>query len=607
MAKGNLKIHTENILPIIKKWLYSDKEIFVRELVSNACDALHKLKTLKERGEAAYDESALRIDIQIDKDTRTLKFSDTGIGMTGEEVEKYIAQIAFSGAEDFVKQYQTPNEKDQIIGHFGLGFYSAYMVSSLVTIDTLSYKENAASCFWSCDGSTEYTLESSAKTTRGSDITLHLDAESDEFLEESRIREILMRYCAYLPYPIYLNGSHINARQPLWLKAPSECTEQEYLEFYHELYPMEPDPIYWVHLNVDYPFNLKGILYFPKVTRGFDWNKSSIKLFCNRIFVSDNCKELIPDYLMVLRGAIDSPDIPLNVSRSYLQMDRTVRQLSTHVAKKVADRLSSTYLNEREKFLESWPDVEWIVKLGILQDEKFYERAKEFLIWKNLLGEWTTIEDYLERRRESYNNKIFYTVDENHHPQFLDLYKQKEIEVLIASSPMDTTVMTHLERKLTPARFQRVDGAIDPSILDSSRENNLLDADGRSESAKLADFIRSKLGLDKVAVEAKSLASDNIPAFVVVDEETRRLREYFALSNQSMPFDLAGKRTFVVNTNNKLIQKLQEVGNKDPQLAEDVVRHLYELSLLSQKELDPASMSGFVTRSAQVLEKLATL
>ncbi len=607
MAKGNLKIHTENILPIIKKWLYSDKEIFVRELVSNACDALHKLKTLKERGEAAYDESALQIDIQIDKDTRTLKFSDTGIGMTGEEVEKYIAQIAFSGAEDFVKQYQTPNEKDQIIGHFGLGFYSAYMVSSLVTIDTLSYKESSASCFWSCDGSTEYTLESSSKTTRGSDITLHLDAESDEFLEEARIREILMRYCAYLPYPIYLNGSHINARQPLWLKAPSECTEQEYLEFYHELYPMEPDPIYWVHLNVDYPFNLKGILYFPKVTRGFDWNKSSIKLFCNRIFVSDNCKELIPDYLMVLRGAIDSPDIPLNVSRSYLQMDRTVRQLSTHVAKKVADRLSSTYLNEREKFLESWPDVEWIVKLGILQDEKFYERAKEFLIWKNLLGEWTTIEDYLERRRESYNNKIFYTVDENHHPQFLDLYKQKEIEVLIASSPMDTTVMTHLERKLTPARFQRVDGAIDPSILDSSREKNLLDADGRSESAKIADFIRSKLGLDKVAVEAKSLASDNIPAFVVVDEETRRLREYFALSNQSMPFDLAGKRTFVVNTNNKLIQKLQEVGNKDPQLAEDVVRHLYELSLLSQKELDPASMSGFVTRSAQVLEKLATL
>lgn len=607
MAKGNLKIHTENILPIIKKWLYSDKEIFVRELVSNACDALHKLKTLKERGEAAYDESALRIDIQIDKDARSLRFSDTGIGMTGEEVEKYIAQIAFSGAEDFVKQYQTPNEKDQIIGHFGLGFYSAYMVSSLVTIDTLSYKENAASCFWSCDGSTEYTLESSSKTSRGSDITLHLDAESDEFLEESRIREILMRYCAYLPYPIYLNGSHINARQPLWLKAPSECTEQEYLEFYHELYPMEPDPIYWVHLNVDYPFNLKGILYFPKVTRGFDWNKSSIKLFCNRIFVSDNCKELIPDYLMVLRGAIDSPDIPLNVSRSYLQMDRTVRQLSTHVAKKVADRLSSTYLNEREKFLESWPDVEWIVKLGILQDEKFYERAKEFLIWKNLQGEWTTIEDYLERLRESYNNKIFYTVDENHHPQFLDLYKQKKIEVLIASSPMDTTVMTHLERKLTPARFQRVDGAIDPSILDNAREKNLLDADGRSESARIADFIRSKLGLDKVAVEAKSLASDNIPAFVVVDEESRRLREYFALSNQSMPFDLAGKRTFVVNTNNKLIQKLQEVGNKDPQLAEDVVRHLYELSLLSQKELDPASMSVFVTRSAQVLEKLATL
>src|SRR5579872_1006440 len=368
MVQGNLKIHTENILPIIKKWLYSEKDIFVRELVSNACDALNKVKILRDCGEAQVKDEELRIDLHIDKKARTLKISDTGIGMSADEVEKYIAQVAFSGAEEFLGKYKTENEKEQIIGHFGLGFYSAYMVAEKVEIDTLSYREGAQPVFWSCDGSSSYAMEEGTRKERGTDITLFIDKEGDEFLEEARLRQILLRFCAFLPFPIHLNGTRINDKEPLWIKPASQCTDKEYLEFFRQLYPMEPDPIFWVHLHVDFPFNIKRILYFPQVNRRFDWNQSSIKLFCNRVFVSDNCKDLIPDYLMILRGAIDSPDIPLNVSRSYLQMDRTVRQLAQHIAKKIADRLAALHLHERDKFIQSWNDVEMIVKLGILQD-----------------------------------------------------------------------------------------------------------------------------------------------------------------------------------------------------------------------------------------------
>ena len=343
MATGTLKIHTENILPIIKKWLYSDKDIFIRELVSNACDAIHKCKVLREHGEFTGSDIDFRIDLTVDKTAKTLTFTDNGIGMTAEEVEKYIAQVAFSGAEEFAGKYRSQNEKDQIIGHFGLGFYSAYMVSSTVTIDTLSYRDHSEPALWSCDGSTAYTLDKGSRTDRGTSITLFIDKDNEEFLEEGKLRTILNHYCAFLPVPIYLNGSHINKKEPLWLKNSADCTDQDYLEFYRALYPLEPDPIFWIHLNVDYPFHLKGILYFPKINRQFDFGQNTIKLFCNRVFVSDNCKDLIPDYLMVLRGAIDSPDIPLNVSRSTLQMDRTVRQLSSHISRKVSDRLSSLY------------------------------------------------------------------------------------------------------------------------------------------------------------------------------------------------------------------------------------------------------------------------
>lgn len=602
--KGTLRIHTENILPIIKKWLYSDKDIFVRELVSNACDALHKIKILRDRGETAEKEMELRIDLVIDAQARTLKISDTGIGMSADEVENYIAQVAFSGAEEFIGKYKSQNEGEQIIGHFGLGFYSAYMVSEKVEINTLSYQEKADPVFWSCDGSSSYLMDAGTRQERGTEITLFIDKESDEYLEEGRLRSILQRYCAFLPFPIYLNGTHINDKEPLWIKSSTQCSDKEYVDFYHQLYPFEPDPIFWIHLNVDYPFNLKGILYFPKVHKRFDWNQSNIKLFCNRVFVSDNCKDLIPDYLMVLRGAIDSTDIPLNVSRSYLQMDRTVRSLSTHISKKIADRLASYYLNEREKFLQCWSDVEMIVKLGILQDEKFYERAKEFLVWKNLDNEWTTLEQYLERHREKYKDKVFYTSEDKNCSQFLDLYKKQGIEVLYANAHVDSALMSYIEGKIPNLKFQRIDGAIEESILDNSREKTLLDAEGKTPSAKIAALIRSALSEQKIEVEAKSLASDSLPSFIVFDEEHRRLRDYMSLSQQTLPYGLTDKRTFVVNTNNKLINSLSSLHEKDPSFAKEVIQHLYELSLISQKEFEPSTLADFVQRSTRVLERL---
>jgi molecular chaperone HtpG len=605
MTTGTLKIHTENILPIIKKWLYSDKDIFVRELVSNACDAVQKCRVLRDHGELNTPDDEFRIDIQTDKNARTLVFADNGIGMTAEEVEKYIAQVAFSGAEEFIGKYSTQNEKDQIIGHFGLGFYSSYMVAENVMIDTLSHRSGSEPALWTCDGSTSYTLDKGQQASRGTKITLFIGKDNEEFLEESRLRPILQHYCAFLPFPIFLNGSQMNKKQPLWLKNASDCTEAEYLEFYHLLYPLEPDPIFWIHLNVDYPFHLKAILYFPKITRRFDWNQNTIKLFCNRVFVSDHCKDLIPDYLMILRGAIDSPDIPLNVSRSTLQMDRTVRQLSQHISKKVSDRLSSLYTTEREKFQKVWPDIEMIIKLGMLQDDKFYERSKDFLIWKNLKGEWTRISEYLERHKEEYQGKVFYGVEDQLQSHVLELYKEKNIEILTASSLVDTPLINLLEDKMDDVKFQRIDGAIDESIVDSSREKTLLDAEGRTESFKIADFIRSKLGSDNLTVEAKSLAIDSVPVLLVVDEEMRRMRETMALAQQALPPNFAAKRTFVVNTNNKLVQAIYQLKDKDPALAKEMIHHLYELSLLSQRELEPAALSQFVTRSNQILEKMA--
>lgn len=580
MRQNNLSIHSENILPIIKKWLYSDKDIFIRELVSNACDALNKVRIL------VGDVGEFKISISIDKKNQTISISDTGIGMSEEEVEKYIAQIAFSGAEEFVQKYKSQTEKDPIIGHFGLGFYSAYMVASKVEINTLSYQPHAEPVFWSCDGSSAYTIGAGSRNTRGTEITLFVN--DAEYLEESKLKELLTRYCNFMPFPIELNGKPLGNQQPLWLKSPTECTEQEYLEFYRRLFPMDQDPIFWIHLNVDYPFHLQGILYFPKIHRRFDANESTIKLFCNRVFVSDNCKDILPDYLMILKGAIDSPDIPLNVSRSYLQVDKNVKQLSAHISKKVSDKLNLLYKNEKDKYVESWPDIEMIVKLGLLQDEKFYDRVKEVLIWKNSEGNWEPIGE---------KKKIFYSTAEN--SPLLKLYKEP---VLFATAPIDTAVIQHLEQKLDVA-FQRIDGAIDESLLDKTREKSILDAEGKTESSRIAEFMKSSLG--EVEVEAKSFASDHLPGLVVLDENQRRLRDYISLTQGKKGFET--KKTFVVNTNNKLIQTISRLKTKQPEVASSIAKSVYDLALLAQREIEPTQLEEVVARQTEILEKMAAL
>lgn len=608
MTKGKLEIHSENILPIIKKWLYSDKDIFIRELVSNACDAIQKVKLLRDIGEVQAQDDEFRIDVRIDKTASTITFSDDGIGMDAEEVKKYIAQIAFSGAEEFVEKYKSNNEQDQFIGHFGLGFYSSYMVSDKVEINTLSYRKDTKPAFWSCDGSSEYRLELGTRLSRGTDIILFIDKESEEFLEEAKISQILQHYCSFLPYPIYLNDKRINHKEPLWIKAPSECSNQDYLEFYRYLYPMQEDPLFWVHLNVDYPFHLKGILYFPKIQRNFDMSKNTVKLYCNRVFVSDQCKDVIPEYLMVLRGIIDSPDIPLNVSRSYLQMDRTVRQLANHISKKVSDSLSTLYKTDRDRFISSWSDISMVVKLGILEDDKFYERVKDFLIWKQVDGSWTTLEEYLAKNREKTKDKVLYTKDEKHTEHFLDVYRQKEIGVICTSSPIDPYLINFLEKKIAPVTFQRIDSGVNEHLVDSSREKAILDAEGKTEAANLADFVRSKLAEEHVIVEAKSLISDGLPGVIVMDENQRRLRDYMLTLDSSegvAPKHLSMlQKTFVVNTNNPLMARLRNIDKIDPVLAAEMVREVYDLALLSQREMDPSNLNAFINRSNRILENL---
>lgn len=606
MTKGTLNIHSENILPIIKKWLYSDHNIFVRELVSNACDAIQKFKILSDQGQVASSENDFRVDVKINKDAKTIVFSDNGIGMDAEEVQKYIAQIAFSGAEDFVQKYQTKNESDQFIGHFGLGFYSAYMVSDKVEIETLSYKEGSKPAFWSCDGSTEYTLEEGKRTSRGTEITLFINKESEEFLETSRLKEVLKHYCSFLPFPVYLEEERINAKEPLWIKSPSECTDKDYLDFYSYLYPFEEPPLFWMHLNVDYPFHLKGILYFPSLRKEFDFAKNTVKLYCNRVFVSDNCKDVIPEYLMVLRGIIDSPDIPLNVSRSYLQVDQTVRQLSSHITKKVSDSLSSLFKSDRTRFENSWKDIAPIIKLGAIQDEKFYERVKDLLIWKTTEGNWLTLQEYSERNNSKMPDKVLYAFDEKQLGHLTDLYHQKQIDVLIADFRLDPYLFNSLESKNGALKFKRIDAEVD-HLIDKDKEKTILDAEGKTEAGRLADFYRQHLVEGSFEVEAKSLSGSELPALVVIEENERRMRDYMQAMDPHNKMGMHSKRTVVLNTNNALVSSLPKMELKDPDLAKELAQEVIDLSLLSQKEMSQESMQLFVKRTTKVLEKLTLL
>lgn len=599
MAKGTLKIHSENILPILKKSLYSDKDIFIRELVSNACDAMSKLKILQESGECSFSTEELKISITIDKEAKTISIEDHGVGMDSYEVENYIAQLAFSGAEEFSKKYASLNAQDQIIGHFGLGFYSSFMVSTKVDLETLSYKKESKGVSWSSDGSYDYTIDESDRAIRGTKITLHVDSDSEEFLDESKLKEILVKYCSFLPYPIFLHDEEVNKNKPLWLKSPSDCTDEEYLDFYHQLYPMDQDPVFWIHLNVDYPFNLKGILYFPKFNKRFDYTKSSIQLYCNRVFVSDQCKDIMPEHLMMLKGVIDSPDIPLNVSRSALQMDKTVRQLSSHISKKVTDRLTSLHQSNEKEFLDKWPDCELVVKWGILHDEKFYDRVKSCLVFKTIEGNYLTLEQYNAKNEAKTDKKIYYLADEHPFKDVIQMFKDKEIDVLVAASNIDGPLIQFLESKNDPYKFKRIDGAIEDILLDKATADESTSSKEETEA-----LIKSLLENDALTVEAKSLASKEIPGMIVIDEQSRRLYDYFLLSQGEVPMGFPKKHTFVVNTNHAAIEKLGKLALEDKALASKIAKQIYKLSLLAQKELKADEMSDFVSESHQLMQAI---
>ena len=625
MAKGNISVDSENLFPIINKWLYSDKDIFLRELVSNGCDAVTKLKKLASIGEAQIDENEkFKVTVSIFKDTKKLVISDNGIGMTAEEIDKYINQIAFSGASDFLSKYKEEDDKgSQIIGHFGLGFYSAFMVADSVEIDSLSYQDGAKAAKWTCDGSMEFDLTDGDRTERGTTITLNIAEDSKEFLEESTIRQILHKYCAFLPIEIYVevpedkhedhcdcghdhDHEHeddtpsepkpINNTTPLWMKKPSECTDEEYKEFYRNVFMDFNEPLFWIHLNVDYPFNLKGILYFPKINHEFAGQEGQIKLYNNQVFVADNVKEVIPEFLMLLKGVIDCPDLPLNVSRSFLQNDGYVKKISSHITKKVADKLTSIYNNERENYEKYWDYINIFIKYGCLRDEKFYEKVKDVIIYKDIDGKYLTLNEYLDGKEEK---DVYYVSDPQTQSQYINMFKNQGLNAVVLPSMMDTHFISLVEMKQTGVKFKRIDSAIN-DISDNTEK----DDSTKEQEEKLIEKFKNEIKDDTLKIEVQSLKDDSIPAVILLGEQSRRMQEMYKAYGQQMAgmADMFHDEfTLVLNSNNSLIKKIDTLNDEDANL---VIDHVYDLAKISHSPLPAEQMTKFIERSNKLLEKL---
>lgn len=625
MAKGNISVDSENLFPIIKKWLYSDKDIFLRELVSNGCDAVTKLKKLASIGEAQIDENEkFKVTVSIFKDAKKLVISDNGIGMTAEEIDKYINQIAFSGASDFLSKYKEEDDKgSQIIGHFGLGFYSAFMVADSVEIDSLSYQDGAKAAKWTCDGSMEFDLTDGDRTERGTAITLNIAEDSEEFLEESTIRQILHKYCAFLPIEIYVeipedkhedhcdcghdhDHEHeddtpsepkpINNTTPLWMKKPSECTDEEYKEFYRNVFMDFNEPLFWIHLNVDYPFNLKGILYFPKINHEFAGQEGQIKLYNNQVFVADNVKEVIPEFLMLLKGVIDCPDLPLNVSRSFLQNDGYVKKISSHITKKVADKLTSIYNNERENYEKYWDYINIFIKYGCLRDEKFYEKVKDVIIYKDIDGKYLTLDEYLDGKEEK---DVYYVSDPQTQSQYINMFKNQGLNAVVLPSMMDTHFISLVEMKQTGVKFKRIDSAIN-DISDNTEK----DDSAKEQEKKLIEKFKNEIKDDTLKIEVQSLKDDSIPAVILLGEQSRRMQEMYKAYGQQMAgmADMFHDEfTLVLNSNNSLIKKIDTLNDEDANL---VIDHVYDLAKISHSPLPAEQMTKFIERSNKLLEKL---
>ena len=615
---GNVSIHAQNIMPVIKKWLYSDKDIFVREMVSNACDAVTKMRI-------AGGEDDYQVHVEVDAAAKQLRFIDNGIGMTADEVERYIGQVAFSGAEEFLKQYDDKEKDGGIIGHFGLGFYSAFMVASKVTIDTLSYQPGAQAVRWESEDGMTYTLSDSDWDRRGTRITLDIAPEEEEFLRPFRVREVLERYCAFMQTPIFLDeikpeGAKddgpkadeakdgeakepaapvpVNDTHPLWLKNPSDCTEEEYKAFYRKVFREFEEPLFWVHLNVDYPFNLKGILYFPKLRQDFGGMEGQIKLFSGQVFVADNIKEVIPEFLMLLKGVIDCPDLPLNVSRSFLQNDGYVRKISAHITRKVADRLTGMFNTDRPSFEKYWPDIHPFIKYGCMRDEKFYERMKDVLLYKTVDGRFLTLAEYTAQNGEKAPDKVLYTSDESRQDAMIRLYRDQGIDVVVLDTPIDVNFASFMEysgQKDGKLRFCRVDADTE-SLKAQDAETPALDAEA------LTKLFREATGMESLKVELQALRDEQLPAMLVEDEQTRRFKDMSRLYGEK-GFSLPDDFTLVLNSRSALVSAL--AGAKDPQRAQLIAAELYDLAELSRAPLSPQQMTAFLSRSMRLCELAA--
>ncbi|MBQ8638153.1 MAG: molecular chaperone HtpG [Lachnospiraceae bacterium] len=636
IREGSLSINSENIFPIIKKWLYSDHDIFFREVVSNGCDAITKLQKLDLMGEYSIPEGTeFAIHVTVDSETKTITFSDNGIGMDADEVNEYINQIAFSGARDFLEKYKDKTNDDQIIGHFGLGFYSVFMVADRVTIDTLSWKEGAAAVHWESEGGVTFEMSDGDKDTVGTTITLYLNDESYEFCNEYRAREVLNKYCSFMPVPIFLDTvkpeeekeeaeevvdaveetvesseetaetskgepKPINDVHPLWNKHPNECTDEEYKEFYHKVFMDYKEPLFWIHLNMDYPFNLKGILYFPKINTEYDSIEGTIKLYNNQVFVADNIKEVIPEFLMLLKGVIDCPDLPLNVSRSALQNDGFVKKISDYITKKVADRLSGMCKTDRENYEKFWDDINPFIKFGCLKDDKFAGKLKDYIIFKDLNGKYLTLPDILKENEEKHKGKVFYVTDEKEQNQYIEMFKKEGMNAVILKHNIDSAFITHMEQKNNDVKFLRIDADLSDSFKEevSEDEKKLQEQD----AASLKEVFQKALSNDKLDVKAEKLKDASLAAVMTLSEESRRMNDMMKMYGMSgMDFG-AASTTLVLNLSHPLVQYV--LNHKEEEGVALFCEQIYDLAALAHGSLTPDRMSAFISRTNEVMMKL---
>ena len=598
MEKGNLSIHSENILPIIKRWLYSDMDIFVREMTSNAVDAITKLKKLVDMGEVNHisKDEEYKISVRIDKENKAIIFEDNGIGMTSDEVKEYINQIAFSGANAFIEKYKEKADTDGgIIGHFGLGFYSSFMVSNRVQIDTLSYLEQTTAVKWECEGGIEYSMSDSTRTIRGTAITLYVNEDGEEFLEEFKLKSVLLKYCGYVPVPIFVESSEeaINDISPLWLKPANECTDEEYKTFYSKAFTDFNEPLFWIHLNMDYPFRLKGILYFPRLKHDLEYIEGQVKLYNNQVFIADNIKEVIPEYLLLLKGVMDCPDLPLNVSRSFLQFDTNVRKMSGYISKKVADKLNSLCKKDREIFNGYWDDIAPFIKYGCIKEKDFYEKVKSSVLYRTIDGEHMTLTEFTDKTNDK---TVFYVSNEQIQSQYIKLFKEQGLSAVILATNLDAPFISYLETYETDIKFKRIDSDLTESLKQGDS----------TENEEVQAIFRKHLNNEKLIVKIEALKSQDVSAVILLSEQSRRMQEMSKMFGQGMPNMFEEELTLVLNGNHNIVKQFIDMTNKPEkdEHVELITLHLFDLAMLSHKTLPTDQMTKFIERSNKLLGML---